>query len=246
MIFDDKQKAAIREFALIAYERKQEACGLIIKGSPVSCCNWAAEEGLDPNNNFAIAAEDLAQRGVEAVWHSHNNGLNQFSGADVRVCRRLGLPFVLHDTQNDRWLVADPSYGGEIEGRDFTYGVEDCYKVVCRYYWQQYKIRLTDYPRSDLYDENHDYIFCRAEWNEFREYFEKEGFEELSLREFLRQGDVLLMQVGGAVNANHIGIIIDPEERIFLHHLMGKPSEKEFWDGYWRESTVSILRRREG
>jgi proteasome lid subunit RPN8/RPN11 len=242
----DKQKLVIRDAAIASYDRREEACGLIVKGEVVICQNRAAEEGLDPNNNFVLAAEDLAQRGIEAIWHSHNNGLNQFSGADVRACRKIGLPFILHDTQNDRWLMADPSYDSAIEGNDFVYGLEDCYKVVCRYYWQNLEIRLTDYPRSDLFDEQGDYVFKNAEWNEFRRFFESEGFEELSLREFLKPGDVLLMQVGGAINANHIGVMIDPVEQIFLHHLMSRMSEKEVWDGYWRENTVSTLRRKSG
>lgn len=247
MTIFEQWKIDIREAAIASYDLKEEACGLIIKGQVVACRNWAAQENLDPNNNFVLAAEDLAQRGIEAIWHSHNNGLNQFSAADVRACRRMSLPFILHDTQNDRWLAADPSYDGEIEGNDFVYGVEDCYKVVCRYYWQHLGIKLRDYDRSDLYDEHGDYVFKNAKWNEFRQFFEAEGFEELSLREFLRAGDVLLMQVGGAVNANHIGVVTEPTEGIFLHHLMGKPSEKELWDGaggYWRDNTVSILRRK--
>ena len=65
MILLDAQKAAIRAAAIISYEKREEACGLIIEGEVVICRNWAAAENLDPNNNFVIAAEDLARRGIE-------------------------------------------------------------------------------------------------------------------------------------------------------------------------------------
>jgi proteasome lid subunit RPN8/RPN11 len=243
MILSDRQTEEIRVAAIVSYEQRIEACGLIVQDQVIVCENIAKKEGENPQNTFVIAAEELRRRNIQAVWHSHNNGKNQFSAADVRACRKIQIPFVLHEVQNDRWLVADPSYDAAIEGAEFTYGVEDCYKVVCRYYWQTQNIRLKDYDRSELYNKQGNYVFNDPEWNEFRQYFELEGFQELSLRNSLAAGDVLLMQTNGAINANHIGVITDPTEGIFLHHTIGIQSRKDFWAGYWRENTIAILRK---
>jgi cell wall-associated NlpC family hydrolase len=207
MVLNDDQKAKIRAAAITSYQQRIEACGLIVDGQIVVCKNKATEEGENPADTFVIGAEEFARRNIQAVWHSHNNGRNQFSPADVRACRKIQVPFVLHDTQNDRWRIADPSYEVQPLQRDFTFGVEDCYMLVCRYYWQRFKIRLEDYDRAELYDQDGNYIFNSPDWNQFRERFDLLGFEELSLRSFLKPGDVLLMQVNGAANPNHLGVI---------------------------------------
>jgi proteasome lid subunit RPN8/RPN11 len=239
-----EQKAIIRQAAFKAYDLRIEACGLIAGGEAIACENSAKAEGLNPRDAFAIAPKHLARRDIQAIWHSHNNGKCQFSPADVLACRKSQIPFVLHDVVNDRWLTADPSYDAPIEGQDFVYGINDCYSLVCRWYWQKKGIRLHDYPRSNLYDDAGNYVFRAEGWDEFRKNLNAEGAEELSLREYLQEGDVLLMQLGGSYGANHLGVIIDPKEEIFLHHCLGKISGKERWDSYWRENTVAILRKK--
>lgn len=247
MLTNNQQRDSIRLASMKAYDMRQEACGLITTADEVVVCeNAASSIGESPDMTFAIDADQMARRDIKAIWHSHINGKEVFSPADVKACRKIQKPFVLHDLLNDRWREADPSYDAPILGAEFTYGVEDCYKVVCRYYWQKFQIRLTDYERSDLFDEVGNYIFNTAGWNEFRRYFEAEGFQELASRHILQQGDLLLMQVGGAVNANHIAIVDDPGEAIFFHQLLGRRAEPEFWygdSGYWKDNTVAILRR---
>jgi hypothetical protein len=79
------------------------------------------------------------------------------------------------------------------------------------------------------------------DWDMFRQHFMDEGFLPYAVSGYLKEGDVLLMQIQGA-NPNHIAVVVDPEKEIMLHQRIGKRSDLVHWTGYYRENTVNILR----
>jgi proteasome lid subunit RPN8/RPN11 len=238
----------IRKHAIADYEKGIEGCGLICT-DPTSE-DWfnanevihAKNEAEDPANFYKIDGQSLCRRNVTAIWHSHINGKDEFSPADIETIRKGTQPHILYDVQNDRWRVADPSPTAEFIGTQFTYGVHDCYSIVRAWYRHNQDIELGDYGRSTYKNDDGTYCWQAEGWDLFRENFLKEGAIELAPRGILQMGDVLLMCLHGC-NPNHMAVITDPEKEIMLHQQVTKLSCHEQWDGYWRENTISILRR---
>ena len=236
-----KTKDEIRSIAIAAYDRNEEACGVACSdGQVVESDNNAA----DPSTTFKIDGRHLTRRDIEFVWHSHNNGKDEFSPADIVGIRGGKYPHLLHDVVGDRWRLADPRLGQPYLGTQFTYGVHDCWSVVRAWYWQHRGIRLTDYDRTNYREPDGSLCWQNPEWDEFRKYFRAEGFEELPPSEIRQEGDLLLMALHGG-NPNHLALVTDPAGEIVIHQRMGRPAEQIKLDGYYHENTVAILRRQD-
>ena len=75
-------------------ESPQEACGFVINGEIVKCKN---DHPL-PLSNFAITARDYMKAeeegSIEAIYHSHPEGPNNFSLRDVQSCKQSNVPWI--------------------------------------------------------------------------------------------------------------------------------------------------------
>lgn len=213
----------------------QECCGLVVNGELFPCKNVHSS----PLTNFAISAEDYAQadeKGViEAVYHSHVKGLNGFSVHDVKACKQINLPWIIFNTETADFFYADPTGNAKYEGRQWVYGVNDCYALMRDFYKREFNIALDDFERGE------DEEWLSPGWEMFTRNYEHQGFIEVGRPE--RKGDVLLMMMQ-CDHPNHVGVMIGGGNR-FYHHLSNRLSQASVYGGYWAKVTVKVLRHKD-
>lgn len=204
-----------------AYPR--EGCGLIVHGAFIPIENTAED-----NDEFAMPGDTLLRYPhIEAVIHSHPEGPDAPSEADIRGQMNMNVPWGLCVVSPDK-EVSRPWYWGTDEftppfiGREFRHGPSgsdgrgDCYALIRDWYRLERGIVLPEFPRSDNWWENGQNLYA--------EHFKEAGFKEIPASD-VRDGDVFFMKVLSA-RENHAGILTD-NCQLILHHLSGRLSRKE-------------------
>lgn len=229
--------AALRgEILQHAKERDpQEMCGLIhvVKGKHryYRCANIA----LTPDEHFIMdpadyaAAEDLGE--IIAVVHSHPTTRPDPSPADQLSCNRTGLPWVIVNPKTEQWGYCEPcDYELPYVGRQFVFGIVDCYTLLRDWYRREWGLMLDDFPRRDRFWERGENLYV--------DNFKSQGFRQVSLDE-LQRGDGILMQLGADL-PNHGAIYLGDQQ--ILHHVQGRLSSRDVYGGYYVKNTAMALR----
>ncbi len=230
---------------MLTEEIKQRIRYLAGKSYPEEVCGFLTNKGIMPIDNTAAEPLHFAEidplsyakaeaEGIVFMYHSHAKDSN-FSQQDVLVCKQLNIPFVLYCVESDKFIIGNPT-GGDFVGRDWIYGLQDCYALVRDWYFHCRGIRLDDFARCESGETR------REDWNVFCESFEGQGFTRLSPYGIRFQaGDVLLMQIASP-NPNHLGLIFDSDKQEFMHHGLDRKSSIEPYGGFWERHVVGVLR----
>ena len=216
-------------------EFPREACGLVavVKGRRryFPCRNIAETPDehfiLDPTNY--AETEDKGE--IVAVIHSHPTTNHNPSQADRVACEKSGLPWHIINPQTEQWGYCEPA-GFELPyvGREFSFGVVDCYSLCRDWYGREFGLKLSDYDRRDKF-------WLRGE-NLYLDNFASEGFREIPLEE-LQYGDMILMQLESPL-PNHAAIYLGDQQ--ILHHVQGRLSSRDIYGGYYWKSTAKAIR----
>ena len=214
---------------------RRECCGLVavVKGRRryFPCRNIADT----PDEHFVLSGEDYAQvedQGeIIAIVHSHPVTNPAPSDADRVACEKSGLPWFIVNPKTEEWGYCEPD-GFELPyvGREFVFGVVDCYALVRDWYGKEFGLRLSDYQRRDKFWERGENLYLD---NFHRENFHKVPFDEL------QYGDALLMQLESSL-PNHAAIYIDDQQ--ILHHIQGRLSSRDVLGSYYTKNTAMVLR----
>lgn len=227
----------MRAAAEAAYPR--EACGLVLRREGGlqywPCRNLVADEAA--RDRFVIAPEDWAAAEdageVLAVVHSHPDACANPSTADRVFCERSGLPWLIVGWPSGVIVTLEPSgWQAPLVGREFVFGVLDCYTLIQDHYRRVLGIELPDFERTDGFWERGEELYLDG--------FEAAGFERVAGA--LQPHDVILMQVGTQV-VNHGAVYLG--EGLILHHCYDRLSCRDPYGGYWLRHTHSVLRHRE-
>ena len=220
------QKAEL--IARTADNPQVEVCGVITdKG-----ITWLDNLSASPDNE-AIALFDPAESGNIAFFHSHPYGPAVCSSEDVRQSILHGIPYVMLSLKPFGWDIFNPHTISEgFEGLPYVYGIYDCYSLVQRYLKTKFAVELPDYPRH--YEGEWD----EAGWNIFAQEFHKYGQEVP--RSQVKDGDVIMFSCLGLGKIDHIGVVTEPPR--FLHHPIGRLSDKAIYGRYWENMTATIVR----
>lgn len=223
----------------------QESCGLIIVADGIEQYVPCVNKATTKSEHFIIAAEQYAEiedmGTITAVVHSHPDAHQRPSEADQVSCELSGLPwyiFAIH--KNDEGVVSlfgesstEPrGYEAPLVGREFAFGVLDCYTLIKDYYHRELGIELPEAERADGWWNKGENLYI--------DNYQQAGFESVNGTD-LQIGDVILMQIRSKV-PNHAGVYIG--DGLFLHHLYGRLSSRDIYGGYWRECTRIIVRRK--
>ena len=214
-----------------------EACGVMVAGKYIPCKNIHET----PQKAFIIDPKDIimAQKEgkIEAIFHSHPYDVNDISvhenGNDPK------WPSVKDQEQwmkgNEPWVIVSTDGGGisqpvimdeanptPLLGREFVWGVTDCFNLVRDYFKEQCGITLRNRPRRWWW------------WNEgdnlFEADFEEWGFTRISPEE-ADINDVCFFKSDSAV-INHLGIISGQNE--MMQQGLGSLSRISRFDKYKR------------
>lgn len=216
-------------------EAPLESCGLVvvIKGRKryVPCRNRSRQQDvfiLDPDDY--AAAEDSGE--IIAIVHSHPNHPPVPSEADRLSCERTKLPWLIVNPVSEEWGECLPTgYRAPLIGRQWIWGVSDCWTLVRDWYSQTWDLELPDWDRPDTPEQfQHSPMFenCWAE----------AGFT-LVLDSEIKEGDAILMQLG-QIGLDHVGVYIG--DGMMLHHVSGRLSSRDLYGGYYQKQTGRILR----
>ena len=168
---------------------------------------------LDPEDY--VKADALGE--ITAIVHSHPVTPPSPSQADKVSCEQSGLKWHIVNPKTETWGYCEPTgYKPPLIGRQWVWGVTDCWSLVRDYYKQQHNIQLLDYQRPTTPQDFLDNPL-------FEQYAERTGFRELNKDEKLQKGDVLLMSILHPT-LNHVAIFLGDD---ILHHLADRLSTRE-------------------
>ena len=168
---------------------------------------------LDPEDY--VKADALGE--ITAIVHSHPVTPPSPSQADKVSCEQSGLKWHIVNPKTETWGYCEPTgYKPPLIGRQWVWGVTDCWSLVRDYYKEQHNIQLLDYERPTTPQDFLDNPL-------FEQYAERTGFVELNKDEKLQKGDVLLMSILHPT-LNHVAIFLGDD---ILHHLADRLSTRE-------------------
>ena len=168
---------------------------------------------LDPEDY--VKADALGE--ITAIVHSHPVTPPSPSQADKVSCEQSGLKWHIVNPKTETWGYCEPTgYKPPLIGRQWVWGVTDCWSLVRDYYKEQHNIQLLDYQRPTTPKDFLDNPL-------FEQYAERTGFVELNKDEKLQKGDVLLMSILHPT-LNHVAIFLGDD---ILHHLADRLSTRE-------------------
>jgi len=213
----------------------KEICGLIhiVKGRRryYPCTNIATTPDehfiLDPED-YAIA-EDMGE--IVAVVHSHPISRPEPSAADQIGCNNTGVPWIIVNPKTEQWGYCEPKdFELPYVGREFVFGVVDCYSLARDWYKREWGLELADFPRRDKFWERGENLYVEG--------YKSQGFRQISFED-LQYGDGILMQLGADL-PNHGAIYLGDQQ--ILHHVQGRLSSRDIYGGYYVKSTAMVLR----
>ena len=205
----------------LAHAKEQdpkESCGLLLnvrgKERYYSCRNLSIssyqEFILDPEDY--VKADNTGE--IIAIVHSHPVTPPTPSQADKVSCEKSNLPWYIVNPKTEQWAYLEPcGYKAPILGRQWVWGITDCWSLVRDWYKEEKKIELRDWDRPvTLEDFNKDPMFEKCAW--------RTGFRKLRPDEKLENGDLLFMSILGN-GLNHVAIFLNGD---VLHHLSDRLS----------------------
>ncbi len=214
----------------------KESCGLLLnirgKEKYFACKNlstWA-------NQCFIIDPEDYVKGSdlgdIIAIIHSHPTTQPIASEADKISCEETNLPWYIINPKTEQWGSYKPTgYKAPLIGRQWVWGVTDCWALVRDWYKQELGITLRDWERPITPEE-----FIANPM--FEQCAEATGFKELEPQEKLENGDLLFMSIM-TTGLNHVAIFLDGD---VLHHLADRISCKEPYNEWLLKCTGMRLR----
>ena len=210
-----------------------ESCGLVavVKGNYQYF--WCQNIADTPEEHFILKGWDEVedQGEVVAIVHSHPTTNPQPSTADLVACEKSGLPWIIVNPNTEDWGYCEPTgFKLPYVGREFVFGVVDCYTLVRDWYSREYGIQLRDYQRRDKFWERGENLYL--------DNFAAEGFRKIPVEE-VQRGDLILMNLVSPL-PNHAAIYMGDQQ--VLHHVQGRLSSRDVYGGYYGKSTACALR----
>lgn len=204
---------AIRHFRE-CYPR--EGCGLFLATGFKAIENIAT----DPEQEFEMPEDTLAIYDPIAIIHSHPNGPDFPSAADMQCQPITAVPWCIVSLTEE--TVQEPVWFGDelpvmpLLERPFIYGVFDCFTVIRDFYRLERNIVLEDIPRDwGWWDEGKEV---------YLDNFQRLGFEEFDPNEKeIQVGDCFMMRLQSR-SVNHAGIYVG--NGLIIHHAYGSLSHR--------------------
>tara|TARA_R100000353_G_scaffold175020_1_gene144286 strand:+ start:1432 stop:2145 length:714 start_codon:yes stop_codon:yes gene_type:complete len=233
MILNDDLKKEILTHA--KEESPKECCGLIIVRKGRKRYKRCKNVSDVPKETFVLAINDYVKAEEEgeivAVVHSHPFERPEPSIGDKVACEKSNLPWIIVNPTIEEWGYCEPS-GFELPlvGREFNFGIVDCYSLVRDYFKQELNIEIRDYFREDKFWEKGNSLY--------EDNYDKEGFRKVPFNE-IQKHDVLLIHLEANL-PNHAAVYLGDQQ--ILHHVQGRLSSRDILGEYYIKNTAFVAR----
>ena len=215
----------------------EECCGLIIikKGRiRYKPCKNVSDI---PKETFILATSDYVKAEEEgeivAVVHSHPFVSPEPSVADKIACEKSNLEWFIVNPTTEKWGYYKPSgFKLPFVGREFHFGIIDCYSLVKDYFKQELNIDMRDYLREDRFWERGESLY--------EDNFEKEGFVKIPINK-IKKHDLLFMHLEANL-PNHAAIYLGEQQ--ILHHVQGRLSSRDILGEYYIKNIAFAARHK--
>lgn len=218
--------AAIQQHAEACYPR--ESCGFVIvhKGREkyLPCENRSTEDAeFELSADDWMRAEDMGE--ISHIVHSHPNTPPEPSDADKVGIEASGVPWLIVNWPTGLWKIHGPTgYVAPLVGREYVYGVFDCFTLARDWYERERGIKL-DIP-TQWWKEGDTALI---------QHFREAGFSEVSGD--LQPGDGLLFDISGGP---HCAVYLGDD--LILHHVRGRLSSRDVYGPIWQQHLIKHLR----
>lgn len=214
-----------------------ESCGVVVnkrgKKEFIPCKNIS----LTPQNDFILDPIDYANATADGdiiyIAHSHVNQTEDPSSFDKASCNKGTVPWIIYSLKTKKYYNLTPEkYTPSLIGREYFYGVQDCWTLIRDIYKAELGIELINPKDPD------------PEWwlhgkNYFGELIEEAQFNIIKDRS-VKKYDVLLMQTHKSPVFNHSAMYYG--DNIIIHHAYNRLSCREQYGGYWEKITQLVIR----
>ena len=209
-------------------EYPREGCGVIsiVKGKKkwIPCTNVAEED-----DDFIIDSQEYLKlkrtTDIIAIVHSHPDTSAEPTKTDIKYCNALGIPYYIYSYPEMELEILEPtSSTTSLYGRDYEFGVTDCFEALRDYLLVQgIEIPLRMPFEDDWWKKGLNYLTEEiiAEWKH----------KPVPLTE-VQENDVLVFNVNAEVG-NHLGVYIGNE--CFYHHAEKRLSCRESLYPLWHK-----------
>jgi|TARA_B110000483_G_scaffold224958_1_gene284217 proteasome lid subunit RPN8/RPN11 len=213
----------------------REGCGVIaiVKGKKkwFPCTNIAKDD-----EDFIIDSQEYLKlkrtTDVIAIVHSHPDASSEASATDVKYCNAIGIPYHIYSYPEMDLNILDPVKSTiELYGREYEFGVRDCFEAT-RDYLASKNINI---PTRDPFEDDW--------WERGIEYFTPEIIAEWHHvpvpMDTPQENDVLVFNVKAAVG-NHCGVYVGND--CFYHHAITRLSCRESLYPLWYKYLTGVYR----
>ena len=217
-------------------EDPKESCGLLLNIKGKERYHPCRNLSMTDHQCFIIDPEDYVKADnlgdIFAVVHSHPLPPPNPSQADKVSCEASGLPWYIVNPNTEQWGYLEPcGYEAPLLGRQWVWGITDCWSLVRDWYKENKNIELRDWDRPTTPEEFlKNPLFEQCAW--------RTGFRKLRYDERLENGDVLAMSILGN-GLNHVAIFINGD---VLHHLTDRLSCIEPYSEWLQKCTGARYR----
>lgn len=219
-------------------EYPNETCGYVATNKDgehkyIPCKNAAK----DPVNTFFIEPLEYINICMEyssplILCHSHTDEPSTPSDNDIQACNTNAIPwFILSYPNTEDSTMLFPENKNKFIGRDYVYGIMDCYTIVRDFYKLYDIIMLNHYREEDFWNKG---------YSQYLDSYEKEGFirQDKNLQD-LEFGDMVLFNIRCDL-PNHAGIYIGDGK--LLHQPQGRLSLAEEMSLVWQKTYFCHVR----
>lgn len=223
---------AIAEHLEAEYPR--EGCGVIAVQQGV--LNWfPCTNKASSGENFVIDSKEYLKikrsADIVGIIHSHPDASSEPSQSDVDHCNALGIPYYIFSYPEMDLSIVEPTINSVgLYGRQYRFGISDCFEAARDYYKEELSIEL---PHREAFEDDW--------WLKDLDYFTEEyittwGFNRVDFSEAV-PGSLLIFKIGARCN-NHCGVYLG--NNIFFHHAQNRLSCREQLDSIWGTGLTGI------
>lgn len=216
-------------------EYPREGCGILCirKGKPewVPCTNIALED-----EEFIIDSTEYIKvkrtSDIVGIVHSHPDAEATPSEADIASCNALGIPYYIYSYPAMELVKVEPiNNSTELYGRDYEFGVSDCFEAA-RDYLTSVGIHV---PPRIPFEDNW--------WEKDLDYFVEDlikdwGLYPVDIKD-IQPNDLITFNIKSP-KANHCGIYLGGD--IFYHHAENRLSCRENLFPFWGQNIKGVYR----